>query len=269
MTLHHRHYLVAALLALTLHVIVAIVLLWRPPPPEGAALAAGAGGIEIALGPAGRERGEPRPVEADSSEPVAPEPVADPRPTPQPEQVPEKAPEPPPIVPPETAPEPQAMEEPEPAPAEQRAPPVAAENIPMQPSDVRPAAIPSPAPAGAGGRGGLREADETGAGDATPGGGLPGATRDYASTLLAWLERHKEYPRRARLRRQQGTAMLYLKVDQAGAVLDYRLEKSSSHSVLDQEVMDMVERAQPLPAMPEALGQAPLELIVPVEFFLR
>jgi len=123
--------------------------------------------------------------------------------------------------------------------------------------------------AGAASRDGTRDADETGSGDATAGGGLPGSSRDYAATVLAWLERHKEYPRRARLRRQEGTAMLYFVVDRSGAVLEYRLQSSSSHRALDEEVLAMIERAQPLPPMPEDMERERLELIVPVEFFLR
>ncbi|NGP52424.1 energy transducer TonB, partial [Thioalkalivibrio sp. XN8] len=119
------------------------------------------------------------------------------------------------------------------------------------------------------GRDGPRDATETGSGEAAAAGGLPGANRDYAATVLAWLERHKHYPRRARLRRQEGTVLLYFVVDRAGTVLEYRLEQSSSYPVLDQEVLAMIERAQPLPPMPDELGQERLELIVPVEFFLR
>src|SRR3546814_21089932 len=42
------------------------------------------------------------------------------------------------------------------------------------------------------------------------GGGAPGAFVDYKAQLYAWLDKHKEYPRRARLRRQEGTALLEL-----------------------------------------------------------
>lgn len=257
MTLRHRHYLLAALVALTLHVIAAAVLLWRPAPPEGAAIAAGAGGIEIALGPAGSERGEAQTVDVDVIEPVAPETIATSEPPPQ--ALPER----------EAIAEPPAMQDPEPRPAEDPEPQVAAEALPRPSSKVPQTETPSPAPADAAGRGGTREAEDIGSGDASPGGGVPGATRDYAAILLAWLERHKEYPRRARLRRQEGTAMLYLMIDRDGRVLDYRLEKSSNHPMLDEEVLAMIQRAQPLPAMPEELAGNQLELIVPVEFFLR
>jgi protein TonB len=87
--------------------------------------------------------------------------------------------------------------------------------------------------------------------------------------LQAWLERHKEYPRRAQLRRQQGTALLYFVMDRDGDVLEYRVEESSGHTLLDREVAAMIERAQPLPEIPEDFGRSRLELLVPVQFHLR
>ncbi len=54
-----------------------------------------------------------------------------------------------------------------------------------------------------------------------------------------------------------------------GTVLEYRIEQSSGHTLLDQEVEAMIERAQPLPAMPDFMTQARLELVVPVDFAIR
>jgi periplasmic protein TonB len=243
MGLGRRHYLLACMLALGLHLALAAVLLWRPAPPQGQAMAAGTGGIEISLGPAGRVTDSPESREEEEMDALEPEPVPEPIPEPEPTPEPEPQPEPVPQPVPEPASEPRA-EQPVPA--------------------VAQAAV-----AGAAGHGSTRDADETGSGDTTAGGGLPGASQDYAATLLAWLERHKQYPRRARLRRQEGTVWLYLVVDRGGAVLEYRLERSSGHPALDEEVLAMIERAQPLPPMPEDTDREHLELIVPVEFFLR
>ena len=139
------------------------------------------------------------------------------------------------------------------------------------PSDQRPmetAALP-PSVAGAGGRSGTKDALDAGDGDNTPGGGLAGDTADYLATLQAWLEKHKKYPAKARRRRQEGTAMLYFVVDKSGSVTGARLEQTSGSKLLDQEVMRMIERAAPLPPMPETMSSAPMELVVPVQFFLR
>lgn len=94
-------------------------------------------------------------------------------------------------------------------------------------------------------------------------------TADYISILRSWLERHKEYPRRARLRGQEGTVLLYLMIDEEGNVLDHRIEQSAGFALLDDAVHDLVARAQPLPAAPDSFDRERLELVVPIRFFLR
>lgn len=100
-------------------------------------------------------------------------------------------------------------------------------------------------------------------------GNLPDNTQDYAVTLLAWLEQHKEYPRRARMRRQQGRVLLYFVVNRQGQVLVHRIHEGSGYPALDEEVFDMIKRAQPLPALPSSIPNDTLELVVPVQFLLR
>ena len=108
------------------------------------------------------------------------------------------------------------------------------------------------------------------AGAATPtGGSAPRANTDYLALVQAWLEKHKEYPYRARLRREEGTAVLYFVVDRDGRVRDSELRQSTGHALLDREVLAMIERAQPLPRVPGDPNSVPLELIVPVRFRLR
>jgi protein TonB len=118
---------------------------------------------------------------------------------------------------------------------------------------------------------------------AASGGGRPGASTDYKALLMAWLERHKEYPRRAKLRRQEGAALLVFAIDREGRLLDYRIVNGTGHELLDKEVAQMIERASPLPAVPPeiieweaaqkaARGAVPddhFEYRVPVEFVLR
>ena len=142
----------------------------------------------------------------------------------------------------------------------------------------RAAAIPSPAPQGqpvARARSTPDGRAETGsrydvAGVATPTGGpAPRANADYLALVQAWLEKHKEYPYRARLRREEGIAVLYFVVDRDGRVRDSELRQSTGHALLDREVLAMIERAQPLPRVPGHPNSVPLELIVPVRFRLR
>ena len=177
--------------------------------------------------------------------------VVEPPPDPEIATAPENIPSPPPPPVRPAAPPPPRVQAPAPNPAP--APQVAPEPTP-QIAAIAPSAGPPSPPAPA---------------PATGGAGAPGATADYAAQLQAWLERHKEYPRRARQRRQEGVALLYFAIDRNGRVLQARLQQTTGHDLLDREVLSMIQRAQPLPPMPDSMTQQQLELIIPVEFFLR
>jgi periplasmic protein TonB len=109
----------------------------------------------------------------------------------------------------------------------------------------------------------------SGQGSADPSSGGAGGQASYVALLQAWLERYKDYPRRAQRRGEQGTALLYFVVDRSGQVLEYRLRRSAGHRLLDQAVEDMIQRAQPLPKFPSDVAQSQLALLVPVQFSLQ
>ena len=254
------HWCLALVLALILHLALGIVLMWQPSSTAPSnAVAAGSGGVEISLGPAGSAPGS----KADTLAEPLPEKVEDAqqKPVPEPQQTPVK---PTPVIKSER----RDKQLPK-APPEQTTPVHEPVEAPIEDPVLDPLQQ-STAPAIAGtGQSGSTAFDNTGSGDNTVGGGIPGDTRDYAATLQVWLEKHKRYPRRARSRRQQGTALLFFVVDRQGQVLNYRLEQSSGFRLLDEEALAMIQRAQPLPAMPASMQESTLELVVPVEFYLR
>lgn len=91
----------------------------------------------------------------------------------------------------------------------------------------------------------------------------------YVGRLRGWLIRNKHYPRRARELALEGAVRLYFVVDRQGRVLEYKILEGSGHPLLDRAVEQMIEDAQPLPAMPDDLLRNRLELIVPVIFSLE
>lgn len=99
-----------------------------------------------------------------------------------------------------------------------------------------------------------------------PAAAAPPAT--YLSTLYAHLAANKRYPRSAQQAHVEGTALLRFSMNRQGKVLAFRLERGSGHAVLDSEVLEMIERAQPLPAPPADMPD-PLELVIPVQFSVR
>lgn len=138
-----------------------------------------------------------------------------------------------------------------PLPAPQRAPP----QIPPKP--IEPA---NPDP-------------EAAAPPTTPAPIAPRLTSDAPDTwegrLLAALNAQRRYPGPAAARRQQGVPYVRFVIDRAGKVLSSRLERSSGFPLLDREAVALPKRAQPLPRPPQDRPGGTLELVVPVEFFLR
>lgn len=164
--------------------------------------------------------------------------------------------------------------------------------VPPRPEPPRPApqvaqAQPSPqpqpatpAPQGSGATGAVASAPPQAG---SPGAiGMPGGTagqtqvpgspdgasrnREYIAVLHAWLAKHREYPRAARMRRQEGVVMLYFAIDRDGRLLNYRIERSSGHRLLDEAVEQMIRRAAPLPPVPPDLFDGRFEVVVPIRF---
>jgi len=247
-------------LVLGLHAGLVLVLLRRAPRPELPVLAPDAVMLELApaVAPA-----LPAVQEA-APQPVAPLPVPEPPPSvepPPPEPPPQ--PEPPMIPPPNPAvalpepplpPPPPAPKRPPPRPAVRPPPPRPAQANPSPPAPQAPASSAAPAPA-----------PPTASAAPPSSSAVPG----WRSELVGRLQRAKRYPDTARARDEQGAAAVTFTIDRSGHVLSARLVRSSGSPSLDEEAVEMVRRADPLPPMPSELPGSTLTLTVPVTFSLH
>ena len=100
-------------------------------------------------------------------------------------------------------------------------------------------------------------------------GGAPRVAPSWQADLVKHLQQYKRYPTAAQAKGEQGVVLLGFSVDRSGRVLAHRIVQSSGHADLDQEVMEMIVRAQPLPAFPPSMTQEKLDLTVPIRFSLR
>jgi|GEM_PF-1658318 len=91
----------------------------------------------------------------------------------------------------------------------------------------------------------------------------------YFGELRQWLAEHRRYPRRARMRRLEGTAVLEIELTADGRVRMSRISSSSGHQRLDEAAREMLSRARPLPPPPKELDVAGRVITVPVDFSLR
>ena len=232
------------LAALALHALLGVAFLaWRGAQPPSA-LAPAPILIDLPPVPA-----PPAPVREEPPKPL-PE-IEPPKPVTQEVQPPQPLKPPEPVAPPKPAPRP-VHHRPTPQPPRPQPPAAHAatsEIVPPRPEVVAPAPVPAPP---------------------TPAAQQPAAgIVTFEALLAAHLDRYKRYPIGALRRGEEGTAYLRFVMDRQGHVLDYRIERSSGHVALDQEVLALIQRAQPLPAIPPNIADARLELVAPVRFFLK
>ncbi|UYB53215.1 energy transducer TonB [Xanthomonas sp. AM6] len=102
---------------------------------------------------------------------------------------------------------------------------------------------------------------------------LSGAAQQLRATwqaqVLGHLQRYKRYPRPAQRRRQEGVVQVQFAVDRHGHASAIRIVQGSGHDALDSETLATVQRASPLPAPPPEIEGDPVQVVVPVDFFLR
>lgn len=91
----------------------------------------------------------------------------------------------------------------------------------------------------------------------------------WQGLVLAALDKVKRYPAAAHFARQQGVPYIRFSMDRQGKVLSATIERSSGFRSLDQEALSLPKRAQPLPKPPDDVRGETIELVVPVEFFMR
>jgi len=188
-----------------------------------------------------------------------PEPMVVPKPEPRPEAriEPEIEIEPEPTIEPRPEPPPVAQVEPPPvAVAQPRIEPV---TLPVQPPTPVAAPVPPPAP------------PQPVALKAEPSVSPvePHLLLIFGQSISREIKRYQKYPPLAQRRGWEGTAEVLLQIAADGKVTSITLGKSSGRSVLDEEALNMVRRASPLPQAPQNLRGRELTVTVPIVFKLQ
>jgi periplasmic protein TonB len=100
-------------------------------------------------------------------------------------------------------------------------------------------------------------------------GGALRVEPSWQTSLVRQIQRYKRYPPQAQARNEQGVVLLGFSLDRDGHVLAHHIVQSSGYSDLDNEVMEMIIRAEPLPPFPASMPQSRLDLTVPIRFSLQ
>lgn len=246
--------------ALLLHGAVVLAVLWQPSSPTVVSPQAAPVVVDIAMlaSPVSKSSElPPGPQQVESAPAPKPAPV---KPEPRPEPIKELPPEIEPEVVLKEAEEPvdpveddvEAEEEPEPA--KEQPSEVASDQ--SAPQTTAPVMLPN--------EGDVASAPAEGALSQQ----AMEARMSWQSRLQAHLERRKRYPRRAQMLRQEGVPWISFTMNRQGEVLEVSLFQASGVESLDKEAVALVYRAEPLPKPPQDVAGDPLDLTVPVEFFI-
>ncbi|MCD8514351.1 MAG: energy transducer TonB [Nitrincola sp.] len=296
MTLTKRHRLTAFLVALLLHALLAYAWINHRKTTQETAIQPGIAGVTVSLASAGDlldameaasqqtiyeetpddasdEPHEPldevpedaveETIEEVVEVPVETEP--EPEPTPEPVQQPIPEPKPKPEPEPRPAPKPVPTEQPQPEPnkvAPTPSPEVVDTTADIQGQSEQVTDTPAEQSSTAG-------ANTQGQEQIVDTGGDPAAEANYYAQLSRHLAQHKRYPMAARRQRREGVAEVEFTINRQGQVLNARIVRSSGHAMLDQEVLEMLTRAAPMPSFPSSINQNQLVITLPVSFSLR
>lgn len=95
------------------------------------------------------------------------------------------------------------------------------------------------------------------------------AQSKYLRELMAWLARHRVYPTEARKDKMQGVVQVRFSLDREGHLLTASVQRSAGFSVLDQAALDVLRRAEPMPAFPKGLDRQKMTVSLPIDFSLQ
>ena len=228
-----------------------------PTPPPAAMM------VEIAptpIAPKSKPDLAPGPEQMD-----IPPPKPEPKPLPKPEVETEVPPAPPALKPEVVVkPKPEIKQEEEPLPEETPEPIEEEPEVIPEPVEEKASIASAPPKA---------ELEDTKAAAPNQGVSTPAQQNNqkltWQNALMIKLNEAKRYPSRARRYRHEGVGYLRFSMDREGNVLSKSIEQSSGHEMLDNETLELIERAQPLPIPPNHIKGESLEFVVPIVFSLR
>lgn len=97
----------------------------------------------------------------------------------------------------------------------------------------------------------------------------PSLDSDYTSKLSAWLLRHRPDGARTMRGQRQGQGMVRFTLNRAGKLLSKTLLQSTGNDALDRAILEMVDRASPMPAFPPSYPGDEFTFDFPIQFQLR
>ena len=90
---------------------------------------------------------------------------------------------------------------------------------------------------------------------------------NYEQTVSLWIKKFQFYPDEAREKGLKGKPVVRIRIDRRGNIRSNLIETSSGYEEIDRAALDMVRRANPVPAVPDDYPQGEVfDFLIPVTF---
>jgi periplasmic protein TonB len=93
-----------------------------------------------------------------------------------------------------------------------------------------------------------------------------GAGDDYLDRVWHWVQRYEDNPNKGRKDPSYGTVWLSITVARDGTVVDVHVDQSSGVPYLDENAVQMVRNASPLPPVPASIPAAHVTFKMPTKY---
>lgn len=115
----------------------------------------------------------------------------------------------------------------------------------------------------------LLSSSAAGASNSDLAAGHGGLRNDYLSRVFRHIEPYRVYPPSARENRQSGRVVTRVTINRDGQLVDARVERSSGWPIIDAAEIAAIQRAMPLPPVPNGMPGDPIVLILPMNYGMR
>jgi len=79
------------------------------------------------------------------------------------------------------------------------------------------------------------------------------AELEYSKQVVSLLSKQRRYPPAAKSEKLEGIAVVFFQLAPDGRVISRRIVQSSGHDILDQAALEVIDRSNPFPAVPEEI----------------
>ncbi len=90
----------------------------------------------------------------------------------------------------------------------------------------------------------------------------------YEQMISFWIQRYKVYPQEARRQNMHGRGVIRIRINRQGTIVYRIIEQRTGYDMLDKAMLEMVQRANPVPPVPANYPRSGelLEFLVPVSY---